>query len=276
MRVRAALLALAVAALAQPAGAQAVLDTHGRQTVQVRTRPDAVGDRYSYRSETKFVQKDDYGGQTQSNALTFDLEVLGRAPDGLRLRHTLREASLTDSGGASMEKAMAAAVGGVLDFRLGADGRIVAVETWPAYKAGLLARADAALPADDPIRRIVHERVEGPPLDAAREMVLGDVALMAVVELQGALPLGLTHLDDPGTSKATLAVSVRKPGCTVALERETSRGATGAGSALVTKAELSIADGRVLTLEERKVARGPGGSQEQTVTIRRLSPAPAC
>jgi len=276
VRLRAALLALAVAALAQPAGAQGVLDTHGRQTVQVRTRPDAVGDRYSYRSETKFVQKDDYGGQTQSNALTFDLEVLGREADGLRLRYTLREASLTDSGGASMEKAMAAAVGGTLDFRLGADGRIVAVETWPAYKARLLARVDAALPADDPIRKIVHERVDESPLDAAREMVLGDVALMAVVELQGALPLGLTNLADPEASKATLAVSVRRPGCTVALERETSRGATGAGSALVTKAELSIADGRVLTLEERKVVRGPGGSQEETVTIRRLSPAPAC
>lgn len=277
MTVRAALMALAVAAVAAaPAAAQGLVDTQGRATVQVRTRPDAVGDTYRYRSETRFVQKDDQGGQTQSNTLVFDLEVLGAGPDGTRLRYTLREGRLQDSGGASMSAAMDAAVGGSLDFRLGRDGRLAAVENWPDYKARLLARVDAALPAGDPIRAIVHERMGAAPLDAAREMVLGDVAMMAAMEPRGGLPLGVTNLADPDATKATLDVSIVKPDCLVAIERQTSRSLSGVARALVSKAELSVQDGRILSLEERRVTRAPGGSQEETVTIRRLSAAPAC
>ncbi len=77
---------------------------------------------------------------------------------------------------------MNAAVGGSLDFRLGRHGQLVAVENWPEYKARLLARVDAALPAGDPIRAMIHERMENAPLDAAQEMVLGDVAMMAMME----------------------------------------------------------------------------------------------
>lgn len=268
MSVRAALLALAAAALAGPAGAQEV--------VQVRTRPDAVGDRYSYRSETSFVQKDDQGGQSQTNALTFDLEVLGRESDGLRLRYTLREAAIDDSGGASMAAAMKAAVGGSLDFRVGPDGRIVAVETWPQYRAWLLERVSAALPPDDPIRAIVFERMDGVPIEAAQEMVLGDVAIMTLMEPRGGLPLGMTDLRDPDATTATLSVRVAKPGCVVALERQTNRNAMGVVRAVVSKADLAVGDGRVLRLEERRVTRTSGGSQEETVTIRRFSPTPAC
>lgn len=256
-----------------------MIDPTGRATVQVRTRPDAAGDLYRYRSETRFVQKDDQGGQSQENSLVFDLEVLSVEPDGLRLRYTLREGKLIDSGGASMSAAMDAAVGGSLDFRLGLDGRLAGVETWPAYKARLLARLDAALPEDDPIRRIVHERMDQPPLAAAQEMVLGDVRILAAMELRGALPLGLTELSGQrGTVpvEARLEASVVKPGCVVRVRRETSGSASDMSRAIVTQADLALADGRALTLEERRVSRTPRGSQEETVTITRLSPAPAC
>jgi len=171
---------------------------------------------------------------------------------------------------------MDAAVGGSLDFRLGRDGRLVAVENWPQYKARLLSRVDAALAAGDPIRAVIHERMENAPLDAAREMVLGDVTIMSLMEPRGGLPLGLTDLKDPDAAKATLEVKVLKPGCVVGVERQTSRGASGAARALVTTAELSVSDGRILTLEERRVTRAPGASQEETVTIRRISAAPSC
>ncbi|WP_296596189.1 hypothetical protein [Phenylobacterium sp.] len=273
--MRALRLALAVAALAGPATAQATLDAAGRETVQVRTRPDVAGDVYRYRSETRFVQKDDQGGQSQTNAMVFDLQVLGVGPEGPRMRYTLREASLQDSGGASMGAAMNAAVGGSLDFRLGPQGQVVGVENWPAYRTRLLARVDAALPPSDPVRGLIHERMSGPPLETAQDMVLGDVVIMALMEPRGGLPLGLSDLKDPDAGKATLAVSVRKPGCVVALERETNRTAGGAVRAVVSKAELAVGDGRILTLEERRVTRAPGGSQEETVTIRRLD-APSC
>lgn len=274
--MRAALLALAFCvAAATPAAAQAVVDPTGRDIVQVRTRPDAVGDVYRYRSETIFIQKDDQGGQTQRNTLSFDLEVLGAETDGLRLRYTLREGRLQDSGGASMSAAMTAAVGGSLDFRLGPGGQVVAVENWPDYRARLLARVDAALPAADPVRAMIHARMDNAPLDAAQEMVLGDVVIMAAMEPKGALPLGLTDLPDPNARKATLDVGIRKPGCVVAIERQTNRDAPGVVRAVVTRAELAIRDGRVLTLEERRITRAAGGSQEETITITRLDP-PGC
>lgn len=275
--MRAALLAIVLASCAvAPAAAQAVVDPAGRAIVQVRTRPDAVGDTYRYRSETRFIQKDDQGGQTQSNDLVFDLEVLGAESDGLRLRYTLREGRLQDSGGAAMGAAIEAAVGGSLDFRLGRYGQLVAVENWPEYKTRLLTRVDAALPAGHPIRAMVHERMENAVLDAAREMVLGDVALMAVMEPTGGLPLGLTDLKDPDATKATLDVKMVRPGCVVGIERQTNRSLLGVARAAVSKAEVSVSDGRILTLEERRVTRGPGGSQQETITIRRISPAPAC
>jgi len=275
--MRAALLALVIAACANaPASAQAVVDPAGRATIQVRSRPDAAGHTYRYRSETRFVQKDDQGGQSQFNTLIFDLEVLGPRVDGLRLRYTLREGLVQDSAGASMSAAVDAAVGVSLDFRLDRQGRLVAVDNWPEYKARLLTRVDAALPATDPVRRTIHERMEGPPLDAAQEMVLGDVAMMAMMEPAGRLPLGMTQLDDPDAAKATLAVKVVAPGCVVGIERQTSRSLAGGARAAVSKAEVSVHDGRVLTLEERRVTRAPGGSQEETITIRRISAAPAC
>lgn len=278
--MRAALLALAVATLGSAtAGAQAVVSTAGRETVQVRARPDAVGDVYRYRSETRFVQKDDQGNQTQTNTLVFDLEVLGAEADGLRMRHTLREGRLEDSGGASMSAAVNAAVGGSLDFRVGRDGRVIAVETWPAYRTRLLSRVDAVLPAGDPVRALIHERMAGEPLHAAEEMVLGDVAILSMMEPRGGLPLGLTDLHDDrdGTpAKATLEVSVVRPGCIVGIERQTSRTLSGVSRAAVTKAQVSAHDGRVLTLEERRVTRARAGSQEETITIRRISAPPAC
>lgn len=278
--MRAALLALAVSTLAAaPAAAQAVVETEGRAVAQVRTRPDAAGDRYRYRSETHFVQKDDQGAQTQSNALTFDLEVLGAETDGLRLRYTLRDGKLTDSGGASMGAVMEAAVGGGLDFRVGPAGTVVALENWPAYKARLLARVDAALPAGDPVRALIHQRMDNAPLEAAQEMVLGDVTLMARIEPRGGLPLGLTDVSDKrdaAVGKATLDVKIVKPGCVIGVERQTNRTLSGVSRATVTRAELSASDGRVLTLEERRVTRASGGSQEETIAIQRISAAPAC
>lgn len=275
--MRAALLVLAIAACAEaPAAAQAAADPAGRAMVRIRTRPDAAGDAYRYRSETRFVQKDDQGGQSQFNTLIFDLEVLGARTDGLRLRYTLREGLVQDSAGPSMSAVVDAAVGGSLDFRLDRQGRLVAVEDWPRYKARLLARVDAVLAAGDPVRATIHERMEGAPLDAAQEMVLGDVALMAVMEPAGSLPLGASELDDPDAAKATLDVKVVKPGCVVGIERQTNRSLSGVARAAVSKAELSVSDGRVLTLEERRVTRAPGGSQEETITIRRISAAPAC
>lgn len=270
-------LALAAPAAAQPTTGTVVLPNAGRETVQIRTRTDAVGDTYRFRSDTTFSQRDTQGEQSQVNHQVFDLQVLGVTPDGLRLRYTLREAGLKDSGGASMSAALDAAVGGSLDFRVGRDGAPVALDNWPDYRTRLLARVDAALKPGDPVRAIIHDRMSQPPMNAAAEMVLGDVRLMAAMELRGRVPLGVSDLGGgPPPSKATLEVSVAKPNCVAAIKRETTRTVSNASQAAVTEADLSVADGRILSLSERRVTRAPGGSQTEDIRIRRVSPAPAC
>jgi hypothetical protein len=257
-------LVLVLAAMAGTAAAQG--------SVQLRVRPDAVGDVYRYRSETRFTQRDDAGAATQANSQVFELEVLGVEAGGLRLRYTLKAAELTDSGGASMGAALKAQTGGVLEFRLARDGSLAAVDNWPAYRTRMLERVDAALPAGDPVRAMVHEQMDQPPLTAAAEAVLGDVKLMALMEPQETVPLGAR---DVGADQR-LEISMIAPGCVVRVKRGLAGGATGMGQAITAEAEVSVADGRVLTLEHRRVLRTSGGMQEESVTIRRLSPAPAC
>lgn len=288
MRNAALLLLLVTVAMAAPAGAQGgaqtgtetvVVGSGDRPTVQLRTRPDRPGDVYRFQSETEFVQTDDQGGQSQTNRQVYDIEVLGLEPDGgLRLRYTLREAEVKDSGGASMEAALKAAVGGSLEFRVARSGQVTGVDNWPAYRARMLERIDAALPETDRVRTLVHQRFAQPPLQAASEMVLGDIRLMGALEIQGAAPLGLTDLNAgrPGGGRATLDVSVLKPDCRVKVKRDTNRSMSGVTRALVSEAELVVSDGRIVALTERRVTRASAGSQTETIRIQRVSPTPAC
>lgn len=256
-RLRPVLAGVAVAVSA--AGAAQAADG-----VTLRTRAERPGDVYRYRSETRFSQSDDQGRATQSNATTFEIEVL----DGDRRRLRLIEGSLEDSAGPAMGAALRAAVGGVLTYRIDAEGRPVEIEDWPAWRSRFLARVDAELPAGHTLRALIHQRIEAPPLDAAREFVLGDVLILTEMEPKGPLALG------PGASG--LDVSVVEPGCVVALRRDAARSMGGLSQSTVTDARLSAPDGRVLSLEQRKVTRGRSGSQDETVVIRRISAPPPC
>ena len=99
---------------------------------------------------------------------------------------------------------------------------------------------------------------------------------LAVTNLDEHAYTSTITLKDADATRATLDVKVLKPGCVVGIERQTNRSLSGVARAAVSKAEVSVSDGRILTLEERRVTRAPGGSQEETVTIRRISAAPAC
>lgn len=268
---RGGVLALALALACGPALAE--------EAVAVRTRADAAGDVYRFRSEARYAETTADGSATQQNAQAFDLEVLGVEPDGLRLRYTLRAASLTDSAGPSMERALKALVGVPLDFRVRQDGSLAALENWTDFKAQVLARVDEALPAADPIRNTYHQRFAQAPLNAAEDMVLADVRLMAIMEPRGRVVLGMTDVVDnrrrpPGRAAST--VSVVKPGCTVRVVRISASKTPGIVQDLVTDATVSVADGRILTLTQRKLDRAGRDRIEEQVTIRRESAPPGC
>lgn len=265
-------LALVALLLAMPAAAQ-------DGTVQIRTRAPAPGDVYRFESRTAFEQSDDQGVQTQTNRIEFTLEVLGTGREGLRMRQTVQAVEIKDSGGGGMEAALKAVVGASLDFRVSPQGRPIGVDNWDAYRARVLARIDAALPPTDPVRRLVQERYGQPPLVAAQELALSDAVIMATMEPSGAVPLGRSSLVDPdsrATTRATIEATITQPGCRVRIDRESLRSLSGVSNSIVSTAEVSVIDGRVLVLEERRVTRAPRGSQTETVQIRRLSLPPSC
>jgi hypothetical protein len=268
---RSALLAALILATAAPALAE--------DTVEVRTRPDAVGDVYRFRSESRYAEASGDGRASQTNSQVFELEVLGVAPEGLKLRYTLREAALTDTSGPAMATALKALVGVPLEFRVRADGTLAALDNWADYRARVLAAVDASLPTGDPIRNTYHQRFGQEPLGAAEDMVLADVRLMAIMEPRGPVILGMSDVVDnrrrpPGRALST--VSVTRPGCVVRVVRASASRTPGVVQDLTTEAAVSVRDGRILTLTQKRADRAGAQSSEEQVTIRRLSAPPAC
>ena len=268
---------LALALAATLAAGAAMADD--KPSVQVRTRADAVGDVYRFRSDSRYAETTSEGQATQTNSQVFEVEVLGVAGDGLKLRYTLKEATLTDTAGPAMAKALNALVGIPLEFRVRTDGMLFALDNWTDYKARVLAGVDAALPAGDPIRNTYHQRFAQEPINAAEDKVLADLRLMAVMEPRGPVAIGLSDVVDnrrrpPG--RAVSDVSVSKAGCVVRVVHISASRTPGVVQDLTTEAQVSIHDGRVLSLTQKRADRAGGEASEEQVTIRRLSAAPSC
>jgi hypothetical protein len=250
-----------------------------KPSVTVRTRPDAAGDVYRFRSDSRYAERTADGSASQTNSQVFEVEVLGVAPEGLRLRYTLREATLADTSGPAMATALKALIGVPLEFQVRADGMVSALDNWRDYKTRVLAAVDAGLPAGDPIRNTYHQRFDQEPIHAAEDMVLSDLRLMAIMEPRGPVILGMSEVVDnrrrpPG--RAVSDVSVARPGCVVRVVRASASRTPGVVQDLTTEAAVSVQDGRILTLTQKRADRAGGDTSEEQVTIRRLSAAPAC
>ena len=71
-------------------------------------------------------------------------------------------------------------------------------------------------------------------------------------------------------------MSVARPGCELRLVRASASRTPGVVQDLTTEATVSVRDGRILSLTQRRADRAGGESSEEQVTIRRLSAAPSC
>ncbi|WP_293900159.1 hypothetical protein [Phenylobacterium sp.] len=242
-------------------------------------RPDAAGDVYRYRSEARYAERNADGVGAQVNSQVFDLEVLGASADGLRLRFTLRETTVSDTTGPAMKVPLKAAVGVPLEFRIDRRGLLTGLDNWPAYHDRFLAAVDAALPAGDEIRNIVHQRMDQAPTDAAQDMVLGDLALMRGVELRGPATLGRAESLDTRhrpAAKVVTETSMKTAGCVVRVYRVTTGTTPGVMQTTTADAEVSMKDGHVLNLSQNRIERAGGSVIDERLSVKRLSAAPAC
>lgn len=252
---------------------------------------DRPGDLYTYESQSHEQDRTPEGGSTQTNRLVFELKVLAATAQKHALRYTLKSAEVTDSQGPSVETAMRAMVDDPLDFDLAPDGALVGLPGWDAFKARLLARLDQSLGANDPMRAHTHEMFADDPADAAQRLVLGDAQTMAASEAAARLGVGKVELppqDEPlpgggrVTSRATIEVSQPRPGACVLVVKRTvvSDAAPKDGPAehveAASEAEVSTVDGHVLSLTQRHTTRASDGGAQVDLTLRRLSPPPAC
>lgn len=248
--------------------------------VQTRTKADAAGDVFRYRSETRYAEKTRDDMQAQVNTQVFELKTLGVSADGsLRLRYTLTEATVSDTAGPSMKAPLQATVGIPLDFRLDATGRLSGLDNWAEFRARMLANVDTALPAGDEVRNIVHQRMDQAPNDAAQDMVLGDLALLRSAEVRGAvLPGASQSLDTrhrPPVPVVT-TISVKTPGCILHISRVSNGDTAGATLKTTADADVSVKDGRVLSITQTRIERVGSTVVDERLKITRLSAAPAC
>lgn len=243
------------------------------------TRKDAVGDVYRFRSEARYAERNADGIGAQVNSQVFELEVLAVSPEGLKLRYTLKEATVSDTAGPAMKAPLQSTVGASLEFRVDRAGQLAGLDNWPDFKAKVLAAIDAKLPAGDEVRNIVHQRMDQAPTDAAQDMVLGDLALMRAMEMRGAVTLGKVESLDTRRrppARVVTETSVKTPGCVLAVHRVTSGSSAAVTQTTTADAEVSMKDGRILSLTQNRVERAGSAVVDERLTVKRLSAAPAC
>jgi hypothetical protein len=143
----------------------------------------------------------------------------------------------------------------------------------------MLANIDKALPAGDEVRNIVHQRMDQTPTDAAQDMVLGDLALMRGMELRGAVTPGKAASLDTRRrppSEVMTDTTVKTPGCVIHINRVTTGTTVGANQKTTADADVSVKDGRVISLTQTRAERAGGTVVDERLKITRLSAAPAC
>lgn len=242
-------------------------------------RPDAVGDVYRYRSETRYAERTRDDVSAQVNSQVFEVQVLAVGAEGLKLRYTLKEATVADTAGPAMKAPLLATVGIPLEFHVDRQGLLTSLDNWPAFHDRMLANIDKALPAGDEVRNIVHQRMDQPPTDAAQDMVLGDLATLRGVELHGPVMVGRVVSRDfrrRPPSDVVTETSVKTPGCVARVVRVATGSSANITQKTTAEAEVSLKDGRVLSFSQTRVERAGGAVVDERLKITRLSAAPGC
>ena len=248
----------------------------------LQTRPDQVGDVYSYVADTREHTEHDGKAQDGGDRQTFKIEVLKVRPDGLTLRYTqLVGEDLGPEGQAKPDPTLVAFDGVPIDFETSPNG----YPTRMTDEAGVKAAISAAFARGNPDQAAKFKGyVDSIPSNVFMERAVGDKLIMiAAMQLRGPVQFGHQQLPDerappdadgvPVTVHKTTDVLPAEGACRVKIVRKTwsERPTTVKDrfSSLETEAVLAEGDGWVLTLTEVSKIVVPGGQQTKTTTIKR-------
>ena len=166
-----------------------------------------------------------------------------------------------------------------LEFHVDRQGLLTGLDNWPDFHDRMLAAIDKTLPPGDEVRNIVHQRMDQAPVNAAQDMVLGDLATLRGVELHGPLVVGKVASRDfrrrPPADVVT-ETSVKTPGCVARVVRLSTGSSANVTQKTTAEADISLKDGRVLSFSQTRVERAGGAVVDERLKITRLSAAPGC
>lgn len=276
------LAALYVLALAAPQTPESATPSASVSALEVQLRPDAVGDRRVFVSETELTAQTGGVEARQVNRQKFELETLAASAGQMSLRFRLLEAALTDSRDPGLERLLQAWVGVDVVVAADASGRPLAFSDWPSVRSAYLARL-GEVGLDQGEREAVAAQLDRVPSDQLLSQLLSDVALLAEMQPRQPLPEGRFEqpLQVSGEVSRSGAQSVaRSPdGCGVLLARsfsaETPNSAEPSSMTRDMRAILYAPDGWVSEVSRTTAMRAGQERSDEAVRIVR-EPPPSC
>jgi hypothetical protein len=250
----------------------------------IQTRPQHVGDRYSYVAETQAHTSRDGVVHDSQSRQRFTLEVVSVDSSGMTVRFTQTSVEQTPPGGDAPSALLLQAWDGVpVDFRTSASGEPTAIVGAAEAKTRLEANFAGLSPKAPAMGPDLKQWLDAMP-DSDLINLIGDkLSTLAAMQWRGVVKIGHqdlpgeTHKDADGTD-VLLKRSVdfapsTEVACSVLVRRSTwteRPGSTGAiSSRLDTDATVAEADGWVINLTEVTKTVLPTVQQTKTVKITR-------
>ena len=250
----------------------------------VQTRPDQVGDHYSYLADIHSRTVRSGAVKEVEEYEWFDVEIIGVAPKSLTVRFTQTRFDETPAAPDEPSQMLAAAWNGVpIEFETDRSGLPSRILNEDQAKSKVVANFTAQSPKAQSIAPSLKQWLDHLPESEFSEMVGGKLTMLGAMQLRGALPMGHqdligeSHKDADGTDvqvKKTADISLAQGApCRVWVQRTTwterPGGVTVPSSNLKTEATLSEEDGWVIDLTEVAKTTLPVAEQVLSTKISR-------
>ncbi len=161
----------------------------------IQTRPDRVGDRYSYVAETHTTTTQKGAAQERGDRQAFDLEIEKVTPDARTVRYVQTSADLVGPTEARTAAYLKAWNGVPVEFETAPNGYPLRVVNEAEIKAAVLRNVARELPDDRQIGAMVERSLNQVSPEEFADNLVGDkLAMLAVMQFRGPRKIGPSTL----------------------------------------------------------------------------------